>query len=203
MNKFVCFDIGNVLLAVDWNPLHTYFEASPFDVDETSVLEFLQHNQKQCDLGLTTIREEICHYFHIKTAHAALDGSGKAWLDCIVPNPKMLALLSSLQKEGWKIALVSNIGYEHKAKVEIIPAFQGCVKFFSCDVGARKPTALYYKTFLDLHPDFIGAPYIDDLQENLDAGKAFGLKPIKFELPQVGSLVKTDLLKAEIEKLAK
>jgi FMN phosphatase YigB (HAD superfamily) len=90
-----------------------------------------------------------------------------------------------LQNDGYEIALVSNIGHEHKARIEDSRTFEKCIKFFSCDVGARKPTMLYYKTFLDMHPEFLGALYVDDLAENLAMGEKFGLKPIEFALDRL------------------
>ena len=90
-----------------------------------------------------------------------------------------------------QVALLSNVGLEHAIVMEKIldhhhlhsnKFFSKCVKHLSCQVGARKPTKLYYQSFLQQHPEFEGAAYLDDLQENLDMGKEFGFRPYFFSL---------------------
>ena len=84
------------------------------------------------------------------------------------------------------MALLSNIGTEHAALMEhslnVGTFFSGAIKHFSCFVGARKPTALFYQSFLLEHPEFYSCLYIDDLQENLDVGKRFGFQTYRFSL---------------------
>jgi FMN phosphatase YigB (HAD superfamily) len=186
MSKHICFDIGSVLFYVDFEPLQTYL-ASEYNITPDTTYQFLTHNQKLCDLGITTIHDELIHYFDIHHENKYLPGAQLAWLECICPSPEMLDLLDDLKKDGWKIALLSNMGHEHKREMDIQDAFGDCLKILSCDMGARKPTNIFYKTFLDMHPEFHNAPYIDDIQENLTAGQSFGLKPIKFELPANGT----------------
>ena len=56
------------------------------------------------------------------------------------------------------------------------------VKHYSCEVGARKPSKLYYHSFLQMHPEFKGAIYVDDNKENLEASKEFGFITIRLDL---------------------
>jgi FMN phosphatase YigB (HAD superfamily) len=194
-NKHICFDIGNVLFNVNFLPFQSYLH-SIYGISFEDTYQFLKHNQKNCDLGLTTIDNGIRYHFRItKAGEAHLPGAQDAWMKSITPNKEMLDLISSLQQDGWKIALLSNMGYEHREKV--YPMFADHIRFLSCDVGARKPTTLFFKTFLDLHPEYVVATYIDDLQENLDAGQSFGLKPIKFDLTNLANK-SIDDLKEEI-----
>ena len=87
-----------------------------------------------------------------------------------------------------QVALLSNVGLEHAVQMarvlDIDSFFDKCVKHLSCHVGARKPTKLYYQSFLMQHPEFYGAAYLDDLQENLDASVPFGFRPRRFSLAE-------------------
>lgn len=184
MSKHVCFDIGNVLYHIDFEPLITRL-SKEFNVPSCDVMRFLNSNQKKCDLGITSMEEEVAHHFEIKS-DVILKEVCQLWLDSIRPENELIGLVSELLNDGYTVALLSNIGHEHKARVNENQVFDRCIKFFSCDVGARKPTTLYYKTFLDLHPEFAEALYVDDLLENLAMGEKFGLKPIEFALDKLG-----------------
>src|SRR5208282_4959941 len=100
------------------------------------------------------------------------------------------SLISELVEAGIRVALLSNIGKEHSQYFRKLMAtavdskgISRAIQFFSCEVGARKPSLLYYQTFLYMHPDFKeNCLYIDDLQENLDAAKKLGFKTVKFDL---------------------
>jgi FMN phosphatase YigB (HAD superfamily) len=111
------------------------------------------------------------------------------WNSSITINEEIMHMLVNLRDEAGnrpKIALLSNIGIEHAEMMEDVLSedffFERSIKHFSCFVGARKPSALYYQSFLMQYPEFQGSLYVDDLQENLDAGAKFGFKPYKFDL---------------------
>jgi len=178
--KYACFDIGNVLYHIDFDPLLTRL-SKEFNVPKSEAYHFLNNNQKRCDLGISLIAEELTHRFSIKS-DVLLKELTDLWMKAILPEGRMLTMLEGLQKEGVQIALLSNMGHEHQSSLSGESAFEKMVKFFSCLVGARKPTLLYYSTFLHLHPKFKGALYIDDLPENLAAGADFGFLPFHFAL---------------------
>ena len=92
-------------------------------------------------------------------------------------------------RHNLKIALLSNVGLEHAERMAKVLSYEGffqdAIKHFSCQVGARKPTHLYYQSFLQLHPKWERCVYVDDLQANLDASKQFGFKPFRFDLEEI------------------
>jgi FMN phosphatase YigB (HAD superfamily) len=100
----------------------------------------------------------------------------------------MIKILDKIRsEEGLEIALLSNIGFEHAKLVHKLLSYDECGfffnhKHFSCEVGARKPTKLFYQSFLMQHPEFQGCLYVDDLQENLDAADELGFRIRKFSL---------------------
>jgi len=56
---------------------------------------------------------------------------------------------------------------------------------------------LYYQSFLMEYPEFHGCVYVDDVAENLEAGKRYGFRPYHFDL----SKMDTSQELPEIEKM--
>lgn len=174
--KYLAVDIGNVLCNVDFNSfikeLSRTLNVSIEDIDY-----FLNRTQKLHDMGLTSICDELVDHFGIKSKDIVNDLVVE-WNRTVRPNPIMISFISNLiHKENVNVALLSNIGIEHSDLMRNLltkEVFDHSIIFFSCQIGARKPSALYYKTFLDMYPNFNGCVYLDDRIENIEAGKKFG-----------------------------
>lgn len=186
--KYVAFDIGNVLVYANFNEfLRKLSKALNITIEEATY--FMNRSQKLHDLGLTNMSDELRDHFKLKSP-VLIEELITQWNEVIRPADFFLEKIDKMEKEHkLKIALVSNVGLEHAVQMKKVLGmstfFNKAIKFFSCDVGARKPTLLYYHTFLKLHPEFWGCPYIDDLQENLDVGESFGFKPFRFSLEEI------------------
>ena len=102
--------------------------------------------------------------------------------------------LDDLKGQGEEVAILSNMGHEHATHIrENYPRiFDGCHLHLSCEVGARKPTKLYYQSFMMQYPHFAGAPFFDDRPENVIAAKEFGLDGRHFELGEFNQNSKKD-----------
>jgi hypothetical protein len=181
----LALDIGNVMCAIDMDqfvePLSREINLSKEDC-----YHFLSCTQKLQDLGLCNIKDEIRTKFGIKSEYVVQD-LVKAWNKTLIPNYSVIKYLSVLIKEfDLDVAIVSNIGYEHINCLDFIfkdfEFFKKAIKFYSCEVGARKPTYNYYQTFLTMHPEFKGAIYVDDLEENLRVGKEMGLRDFQLDI---------------------
>lgn len=190
---FIAFDIGNVLCKVDLDKFkyelaecirihspevesHPYFDS----------MFFLNSFQALQDLGFITI-EAALHNRFPNIHKRETDALTKTWLNTIKPSEMMLNFMDDLRYEGVKIALLSNIGLEHtKHLKEICPRmFHNTYEHLSFEVGARKPSKLYYQSFLMDHADFVGAVYVDDREENLKTGKKYSFKSFKFNLDKI------------------
>jgi FMN phosphatase YigB (HAD superfamily) len=191
----VAFDIGNVLvemkLDIFTSELKKYI---PADEDPNFLLEDLQAAQ---DIGLNTVRRYLQTHYGIKDA-SVLNILMNAWNASLIPNHMMLNFMDNLKSEGVKIALLSNMGMEHAAYLrQSCPVmFDGHVEHLSYEVGARKPTKLYFQSFLMDHDEFTGAVYLDDRDENLMIGKKYSFKSFKFDLDYI---LKQPLSKQKIE----
>jgi FMN phosphatase YigB (HAD superfamily) len=199
--KYVALDIGNVLCHVNFSQfLGNLSEALNITIEDATY--FMNRTQKLHDLGITVMKDELKDHFHIKSP-AIIEKLLGHWNECISPDYKVLDMFNSLtEKHSLQVALLSNIGIEHGALMESLLAhngfFQSAIKHFSCEVGARKPTSLFYQSFLLEHPEFHGCVYVDDVIENLATGKRFGFQPYHLaldtmnteeELPQIEKLI--------------
>lgn len=185
--KYVCFDIGNVLCHLDFEIFLSAL-SQQFNISETDTWRFLSRTQKLHDLGLTLLKDEFADHFKLHS-EVTIDDLLNKWNETIKQEELMFQLLSQLSENNVEIALLSNIGFEHEAYLNKIAesyvGYKKAIQFYSCNVGARKPSLLYYQTFLSLNPKFKGCLYVDDIQENLDTGKKFGFKTLRFALSEL------------------
>lgn len=198
--KYICLDIGNVLCSVAAEPFLEILSET-FNITFSEGARFLKRFQQIHDLGYTTMEDELKDKFGVKSP-VTIKNLVDAWNDSVTPNMYILDKLNGLRdKYNLQVALLSNIGVEHAAMMEKKLArngfFPGAIKHFSCFVGARKPSMIYYQSFLTQYPEFKGCLYVDDLKENLEASIPFGFATYHFTLEDSGYESKV----AEIEMM--
>ena len=185
---YLCLDVGNVLCRFDIDLIVDEISKT-FNVSRAEGLYFINKVQKHQDLGLINFRDELREHFDIKS-EVILDRLIAVWNQCIYPESHILDKMIDL-KHNFSIetAILSNMGTEHKNYLEVSLAsaykkfiFEDSVTHFSCDVGARKPSLIYYQSFLQQYPQFKGAVYVDDLHENLQSSEKFGFRTFHFDL---------------------
>jgi len=182
----IAFDVGNVLVKVDFDEFFTEFKRLGTREDP---LEFLCEIQARQDIGVMTIPIALRTKFkHLPENR--IKAFVRAWNHSIKPNKEMLDFLDDLRGKGTKIAILSNMGTEHADYIkENHPRlFEGCRLHLSGEVGARKPSKLYYQSFLMQHPNFKGCLFLDDRKENLVTAAEFGLEGQHFELDKFTKL---------------
>ncbi len=180
--KYIALDIGNVICYADLNNFVSEI-SDTFNVPLAEAARWLKSFQQVHDLGQTTMDHQLRHDFGCKS-ETTIERLIRHWSDLIQPSLPMVEMLDELnEKHDVQIALLSNIGIEHAAQMEA--KLNPLLDY----VGARKPTLLYYQSFLLQHPEFKGCLYVDDLQENLDASKKFGFRTHHFALDK-----KSDIL---------
>lgn len=183
--KYIALDIGNVLCHVSAQPFLEILSET-FNVTIPEASRFLRRFQQIHDLGYTTMEDELKDKFNVKSP-VTIQKLVQAWNDSVTPNMHILDSLNSLRdKYNLQVALLSNIGVEHadmmEEKLSHNGFFPGAIKHFSCSVGARKPSIIYYQSFLFQYPQFKGCLYVDDLKENLIASEQLGFKTYHFTL---------------------
>ena len=100
------------------------------------------------------------------------------------PSPALLAWVRKLQLGGIKTSILSNMPPDFsrylRSNAEWLNHFD--VKVFSGELGVVKPDAKIYEACLEalaVHPE--EALFIDDIEVNVLAARALGIKAIKFE----------------------
>jgi FMN phosphatase YigB (HAD superfamily) len=189
--KFIALDIGNVLCDVDMSQF-LELASENFNISLAEASRFLRRFQQIHDLGYTTMEDELKDQFGVKS-EVVLKKLSQSWNDAITPNMSMIEALVNLTKNhGLQVALLSNIGVEHaimlEEKLKWGGFFPNAVKHLSCFVGARKPSMVYYQSFLSQYPQFHGCLYVDDLQGNLDASKQFGFQTMHLSLEEPANI---------------
>ena len=186
----IALDIGNVLVNLDMTPFVDAL-SKQFNISNLEASEFVRGVQRLQDLGLTTVTHELRHQFNIRS-EVILKQLVKDWDSIVVPNEQSIYGIERLiRKYKLDVAILSNLGPEHiqKFNYSVLGAnkliWEKSIKHFSCEVGLRKPTRIYYHMFLEEHPQFKGAIYLDDLDENLNAGAALGFKTFQYDLSRM------------------
>lgn len=186
--KYAAFDVGNVLFNVNF-PGFINKMSKTLNISVEDATYFMNRSQKLHDLGLTIMKDELIDHLHIKSS-VLREELIQDWNHCITPADWILEKIETLcASNDIQVAFLSNVGLEHAVRMrEMLGPYQffrNGITHFSCEVGARKPTVLYYQSFLQLHPEFHGCPYFDDLKENLEVGASFGFKPYRLSLEEI------------------
>lgn len=199
--KYVAFDIGDVLChCFEDKFLNAVSEAGNISIDDA--LRFFKRFWEHHDLGFTTIEDELKDKLNIQS-EVTIQKLNSCWMDTLHANDVMFKYLMELMfvdkslstnvRTDVQVALLSNIGKEHASKLKYMfdgsiwngyGTYDACIKHLSYEVGARKPSLLYYQSFLSMHPEFKGCVYVDDREENLITAEKLGFVPFKFSLKQ-------------------
>lgn len=200
--RYLAVDLGNVICEVKFDNFNKELSKT-LNLSIEDVNYFLHRTSNLHDLGITRISDELINHYNIKSP-VIIDNLVDKWNEVIVGHGRMLEFLEELLAEPIKIALLSNIGIDHALLMKNIlgeTIYNKSIRFFSCDVGARKPSFLYYKTFLDMNPEFKGCLYLDDKIENVEAGNKFGFNAKQFILDQFGTITVLENKLTELESL--
>ena len=181
----VVFDLGGVVLT--WNP--AAIAASAFDAsrEQALVLDqvFGHPDWAELDRGTLPVAKAVERAAH-RTGldERRLTAMFHAVPSFLVPMPDSLDLIAAVREAGNRLFALSNLHRSSLAHVEnvlgIFDLFDARVD--SCEVGLCKPEDAIYRLLLERHgldpPDTV---FIDDVQSNLDAATAFGMRTIKFD----------------------
>jgi FMN phosphatase YigB (HAD superfamily) len=192
--NYLALDIGNVLCNVKQEEfVHLVSEKMNLSTDQ--VVRSMNRFWELHDVGFTNIRDELIDTFGVKS-EIILRDLLDAWDRVISPNYEAINAISKLiDDKNLRVALLSNMGVEHMKSMEycLLPIYNTAIKHFSCEVGARKPSKLFFQSFLMEHPEFKGCIYVDDIRANLDAATKMGFVPFYFNLRDGNSNKLTEL----------
>ncbi len=171
--KQYAFDIGNVLFHFDPSPIANLFVDLDIVKDIKSANEFLIDNfWHSQEIGLYNLKQS---FYRLKPSLSSskLQEIQDVWMGIFTPSLPMIEILEEIIGNGDEVALLSNIGPEHAIVARKCEVFKKCHQHFSCEIGARKPTRLFFQSFLLRYGWGASSMYFDDRQENINMGNEF------------------------------
>lgn len=178
----VVFDLGKVLVDFDYSiagrRLAAKSTASPVEIQK-----FLDHSPLlyRYETGLMTRQEFYEEVQHVSGFSGGIEEFSSFFAGIFTEMPEMTALQAALRCKGIPTYIFSNtndMAIEHIRQVfPFFGNFDGYI--LSYEVGAMKPAAKIYEA-LEAMAGKRGAEilYLDDRQENIDAGVARGWQTI-------------------------
>jgi FMN phosphatase YigB (HAD superfamily) len=197
--KHLILDIGNVVSNVNLDVFANKM-TERLSISHEKAWTFLRKIQKTQDLGHTTVREALKDESGVENTET-MNVLIAAWLDTIHLNHEVIREIESITSSlNIKVAILSNMGMEHKNHIESQGFFKDAIKYYSCDIGVRKPSEIYYWSFLQRYPEFNGATYFDDMPDNINTGNKMGLNSVMFDISDCSIGKMNDRIKQEINK---
>lgn len=203
----LAIDVGNVICKMNGQPFISELSKIAH-ISEEAAWKFFRLGTAEHDLGHITTRDQMIRELGV-SGEAADYLVRDYWNQILEVDEDVMDMLLNFlteyeRKISWdgrkipwdqyeapkvapQVAILSNMGHEHfelmKEKLAPLYSFgDRVVKHYSCEVGARKPSKLFYQSFLLDHPHFKGALYVDDLPENIEAGIKAGFEGFQFNV---------------------
>ncbi len=178
----VIFDLGNVLL--DYNPRSFMAELGINVKNIDRLMEIFPHSQEWQDLDQNIISDEDFLKSALRKEPALRREIllyHKHWYDHFKAIPKNVAAFYQIKEDGAKTYILSNFQktcframQEHNA---FLDDFDGRVISFECQLW--KPQPEIYEFIISKYKlDPAHSVFIDDMEVNIEAAKAAGLKTI-------------------------
>ena len=185
MIKNIVFDIGNVLVDFGWKPFFEQFGITDEELDKIAKATVYDPIWNEIDRGVMS-EEEILERFvancpemeeKIREIYENFQGLLKIF-------DYTRGWIIDLKRRGYKVYCLSNMSFKAVREcwdaLSFIEELDGYI--LSCDVKLTKPEPEIYKALFDkynLKPE--ECIFIDDLQKNVDGGKAAGMHTILFK----------------------
>lgn len=179
MLKTVYFDLGNVLVFVNFKKLYGGLETiTGLSVD--AIERFLKHThlQKRYETGMLSTQE--LYYALTKRAKKSfsLHDFEEAYCDIFTPNEELWPLVETLKQKGVRLILLSNTSECHfeysQRNYPVLELFDHHI--LSYKVGAWKPDARIFESALqtaNCKPE--ECFYTDDIEEFVLSARKLGL----------------------------
>ncbi len=175
------FDIGNVLLAFDFQPALNSLKGPNAQPDAIEKIIALKDDFES---GETSLEDYILLLRDLLDFHGSESDIFNAWNSIFTEIPQTFELASKLKSEGHRLILFSNINPIHAPhcirQYQLLDKFHHAV--FSYEIGAIKPHDAFFtrafETFNIIPEETI---YIDDLPANIATGNRLGLRSFCYD----------------------
>jgi putative hydrolase of the HAD superfamily len=187
--KAIIFDYGNVISLPQDAALSSelYHVSGIGPLFEESYWRFrLAYDSDE--LGADKYWQTVAAYANVRLSKLQVDRliqlDAQSWMK---PRLEMLNWVERLRREGYKIALLSNmprsIG-EMLVKQPWFPRFDTLI--FSCELGVTKPSPeIYSQCLKGLNLPGEQALFLDDREENIIGAEALNIQSVLFQSPEL------------------
>lgn len=186
MKKYsvIVFDLGNVLIPFDYNPLIKRFNDIRNDLGDTFTL-FYKDNydiHRNYERGKISTEEFIATMLKVLNYNMTAEEFCKLFSSVFTVDEKVVELLPVLKRK-YTLVLLSNTNEIHRKygwqKYQFLSQFEKLV--LSYEVGSVKPESKIYRSV----EEFTGRPacehfFIDDIKEYVDGAKKCGWDGVQF-----------------------
>jgi putative hydrolase of the HAD superfamily len=185
MIKNIIFDCGRVIMQYDERYISSFFADNDEDIELLATVAMSRKYWNAFDEGtlaeedyLREVKKELP-----ERLHSAVEGLCAKWTSHMPPVPGMEAVVAEIKKAGRGIYLLSNFNKRLRNELYLAPSlllFDGLV--ISGEIGMVKPNAEIYEYLLEKYNlKAEECIFVDDRQDNIDAGESVGIKGYLFD----------------------
>ncbi len=177
--KAVFFDLGKVLLDFDWNPILLHLNENGATTNPDEFMNYIVRRSKikEYERGEVNSQEFLNELLEHLNYKKPFNDFLPVWNDIFTLLEENIKTFYDV-KERLPVALISNINESHLEWVEDNYQFLQDipVKYYSCDVGSRKPEdEIFNRALSEFDVKAENAIFIDDMQENIEAARLLGI----------------------------
>lgn len=179
----IVFDYGGVLAVAHKEEFHA-FVAKAFSIRPQAVRDLLKEVRK---VSKETNDDALAWERVAKERGVVLHENWVArceeqMLACVHERPKMLDLINSLKREGYQVAMLSNISRREAKLVKKLGYYEPFHPvLLSCEIGISKPKIQSFRILLKrLKRKGKEVVFIDDQEQNIKAASKLGIDGIQF-----------------------
>lgn len=180
MIRNIVFDMGWVLL--EYKPIDYVRRWVPGAADAELVNRAIFEPEEWLQNDRGTVEPEDYLRFVLSHLPQRLHGPAAQvwghWFEYLTPIPETNALARRLKESGYRVYLLSNVSRKYYRFRHLIPCHDVLDgEFVSAEVHAIKPEPEIYRLFFEKY-SLVPSEcfFIDDREENIAAGKAFGMQ---------------------------
>ncbi|MBQ7348036.1 MAG: HAD family phosphatase [Clostridia bacterium] len=182
--KNIVFDQGKVLLDFTIEKVLTPVFPNKEDYQLAVKVVFTSKDWERVDAGTMTEMEALDRWLKNTPPHmhAGIHKMFETWYSTMTPVPGMTELVRTLKANGYRCYLLSNTAPRFYAFYPTVEAMRLMDGFIVSAVHrlAKPDPAIYHRLFetYDLDPE--ECFFVDDVAENIEAGRKLGMRGFQF-----------------------
>ncbi len=185
MIKNIIFDCGKVIMQYDEKYISSFFTDDKEDIELLAKVAMHRKYWNAFDEGkltedvyLSEVKKELP-----ERLHAAVEKLCAEWTSHMPPVEGIESVIAEIKASGKGLYLLSNFNQRLRTELHLAPSlllFDGLV--ISGEIGMVKPNENIYRYLLDTYKlDPTECIFVDDRDDNIEAGEKLGIKGYLFD----------------------